>query len=83
MLSPPHHNLHVVGESDKISPEPYLLQTEQSQLPQLLLIIPVLQFPHQLRCTSLDTLQGQNAFFVVRVTKLNIVLKLWPHQNSI
>ena len=36
-------SLQVVIESNKVSPEPPLLQTEQSQFPQLLLIRPMLQ----------------------------------------
>jgi len=39
-------SLQAVIESNKVSPEPPFLQTEQSQLPQLLLIRPVLQIPH-------------------------------------
>ena len=41
-------SLWVVIESNKVSPEPPLLQTKQSQLPQTLLIRLVLQTPHQL-----------------------------------
>ena len=41
-------SLQVVIESNEVSPEPPLLQTEQSQLLQPLLIRPVLQTPHQL-----------------------------------
>jgi len=37
-------SLQVVGESNKITSEPPPLQTEQSQLPHLLLIRPVLSF---------------------------------------
>ena len=48
----------IVIESDKVSPEPPLLQTKQSQFPQLLLIRLVLQTPYQLCCPSLDMLQG-------------------------
>ena len=39
-------SLQVVVESNKVSPEPPLLQTKQSQLLQLLLIKPVLQIHH-------------------------------------
>ena len=46
-------SLQVVTESNKVSSEPPLLQTEQSQLLQPLLIRPVLQTPHQLCCPSL------------------------------
>ena len=45
-------SLQAVIESNKVSPEPPLLQTEKSQLLQLLLIRPVLQTPHQLCCPS-------------------------------
>jgi len=46
----------VVG-SDKVSPEPPLLQTKQSQFPQPLFVMLVLQTPHQFCCPSLDTLE--------------------------
>ena len=39
-------SFQVVVESDKVTPEPLLLQTEQSQFPQPLLIRLVLQTPH-------------------------------------
>uniref|UniRef100_A0A8C3LZG9 Oxidoreductase FAD/NAD(P)-binding domain-containing protein n=1 Tax=Chrysolophus pictus TaxID=9089 RepID=A0A8C3LZG9_CHRPC len=52
----------VVIESNKVSPEPSLLQTEQSQLPQPLLIRPVLQTPHQFCCPSLNTLQESHLY---------------------
>jgi len=48
-------SLQVVKESNEVSPEPPLLQTEQSQLLQPLLVRPVLQTPHQLCCPSLNT----------------------------
>ena len=38
-----------VVESDKVSPEPPLLQTKQAQFPQLLLIRLVLHIHHHLR----------------------------------
>jgi len=47
-----------IVESSKVSPEPPLLQTQQSQLPQTIPIRLVLQTPHQLHFPSLDTLQG-------------------------
>ena len=40
-------SLQEVAECNEVSPEPPLLQTEQSQLPQLLLIRLVLQIHHQ------------------------------------
>ena len=62
------------------SPEPPLLQTKQSQLPQLLLIRPVLQTPHQLSYPFLDMLQGLGVFLAVRGPKVNTVLEVRPHQ---
>ena len=75
--TPPQHNLPsgIVVERNKVSPEPPLLQTKQSQLPQLLLKRPVLQIPHQLHCPSLDSLQCLDVFLVVRGPKLNTVLR--------
>ncbi|KAK4825746.1 hypothetical protein QYF61_002185, partial [Mycteria americana] len=64
-------SFQVVVESDKVSPQPPLLQTKQPQFPQLLLIRLVLQTLHQLRCPSLDTLQPLNVSLVVRGPKLN------------
>jgi len=66
-------SLQLVVESDKVSPQPPLLQTEQPQLPQLLLIRLVLQTPHQPRCPPLQPL---NVFLVVRGPKLTTVLKV-------
>jgi len=54
-------SLQAAVESNKVPPQPPLLQTEQPQLPQLLLIRLVLQTPHQHRCPSLDTLQWPGA----------------------
>ena len=73
-------SLQVVIESNKVSPEPPILQTEQSQLLLPLLIRPVLQTPHQLCCPPLDTLQGLDVFLPVRGSKLGTVLEVWPHQ---
>ena len=56
----------MVVECDKVSLEPPLLQTKESQFPQLLFIRLLLQTPHQLHCPSLDTLQGLNVFLVVK-----------------
>ena len=67
-------SLQVVIESNMVSPEPPLLQTEQSQLLQPLLIRPVLQTPHQLCCPPLDMLQGLDVFLAVRDPKLGTVL---------
>ena len=73
-------SLQVVIESNKVSPEPPLLQTEQSQLLQPLFIRPVLQTPHQLCCPPLDMLQGLNVFLTVRGLKLDTVFEVRPHQ---
>ena len=43
LLFPPQNCLLVVVDSNEVSPQPPLLQTELSQLPQPLLIRPVLQ----------------------------------------
>ena len=58
-------SFQVIVES-KVSPQPPLLQTKQTQLPQLFLIRPVLQTLHQPCCPSLDTLQHLNALLVLR-----------------
>ena len=73
-------SLQEVVECNEVSPEPPLLQTEQSQLSQQLLIRLVLQTPHQFHYPSLDMLQGLNIILVVRDPKLNTILKVWPHQ---
>jgi len=70
----------VVVESNKVSPQPPLLQTKQPQLPQPILIGLVLQTPHQPPCPSLDTLQQLSVLLVVRGPKLNTALKVRPHQ---
>ena len=73
-------SFQVVVESNKVSPQPPLLQTKQPQLPQLLLIRLVLQALHKLLCPSLDTLQQLCSLLVVRGPKLNTVFEEWPHQ---
>ncbi|KAK4822230.1 LOW QUALITY PROTEIN: hypothetical protein QYF61_011871 [Mycteria americana] len=55
-------------------------QAKQPHFPQLLLIRLLLQTLHQLRCTSLDTLQHLNVSLVVRGPKLNTVFEVRPHQ---
>ena len=81
-LTSPHHNLlQAVVESNNVTPEPSLPQTEQSQFPQLLPIKPVLQTPHQLHCPSLGTLQCLNVFLVGKDPKPNTILKVLPHQS--
>jgi len=60
--------------SYKVSPEPPLLQTKQSQHPQLLPLRIVFQTPHSCwpgpQCLSC-------------LSKLNTALKMWPHQSSV
>ncbi|KAK4810059.1 hypothetical protein QYF61_007223 [Mycteria americana] len=70
----------VVVESNKVSPQPPLLQAKQPQFPQPLLVRLLLQTLHQLRCPSLDTLQQLNVLLVMRGSKLNTVFEVWPHQ---
>ncbi|KAK4830676.1 hypothetical protein QYF61_012776 [Mycteria americana] len=72
-----------VVESDKVSPQPPLLQAKQSQLPQPLLIRLLLQTLHQLRCPSLHTLQHLNVSLVVGGPKLNTVFEVRPHQCQV
>jgi len=73
-------SFQAVVESNKVSPQPPLLQTKQPQFLQPLLISFVLQTLHQPRCPSLDTLQHINVFLVVRGPKLNTVFEVRPHQ---
>ncbi|KAK4827063.1 hypothetical protein QYF61_013704, partial [Mycteria americana] len=73
-------SFQVAVESNKVSPQPPLLQAKQPQFPQLLLIRLVLQTLHQLRCPSLDTLQQLNVPLVVRGPTLNTVFEVRPHQ---
>ena len=63
-------------ECNEASPGPPLLQTKQSQLPQLFFIRLVLQTPHQFCCPSLDMFQGLNVLLVVRGPKLNTILEV-------
>ena len=51
------NSIQIVVESNKVSPQLSLFQTEQPQFPQPLLIRLVLQTPHQPHCPTLDTLQ--------------------------
>ena len=74
-------SLQVGIESNKVTLEPPLLQAEQSQFPQLLLIMLVLQTFHQLDCPSLDELEGLKAILVVRSPKMNTVLEVQPPQG--
>jgi len=73
-------SFQVVVESEKVPPQPPLLQTEQPQLLRPLLIQLVLQTPHQPPCPSLDMLQQLSVFLVVRGPKLNTLLQVRPHQ---
>ncbi|KAK4818648.1 hypothetical protein QYF61_016619, partial [Mycteria americana] len=73
----------VVVESDKVSPQPPLLQAKQSQIPQLFLIRLLLQTLPQLRCPSLDTLQHLNVPLVVEGPKQNTVFEVQPHQCQV
>ncbi|KAK4832223.1 hypothetical protein QYF61_021070 [Mycteria americana] len=73
-------SFQVAVESEKVSPQPPLLQAKQSQLPQPLLIGLLLQTLHQLRCPSLDTLQHLNVPLVVGGPKLNSGFEVRPHQ---
>ena len=76
-------SLQEVVECNNISSEPPLLQTNQTQLPQLLLIRFVLQTAHQLCCPPLDMLQGFDVFLTVRGPKLDTVLEVQPHQGCL
>ncbi|KAK4826388.1 hypothetical protein QYF61_008059, partial [Mycteria americana] len=73
-------SFQVVVESNKVSPQPPLLQAKQPQFPQPLLIKLLLQTLHQLRCPSLDTLQHLNVSLVVGGPNLNTVFKMRPPQ---
>ncbi|KAK4828847.1 LOW QUALITY PROTEIN: hypothetical protein QYF61_000904 [Mycteria americana] len=70
-------SFQVVGDSNKVFPEPLFLQAKQPQFPQLLLTGLTL---HQLHCPSLDTLQHLNVFLGVRGPKLNTGFEVRPHQ---
>ena len=67
-------SLQVLVESDKVSPEPLLLQTKQFQFPQSLPIRLMLQISHQLHCPFLDMHQGNS--LALRRPKLNRVPKV-------
>jgi len=73
-------SFQVVVVSDKVSPQPPLLQTKQPQFPQPLLLRLVLQTLRRLHCPSLDTLQHLTVLLVVRGPKLNTLLQVRPHQ---
>ena len=59
-------SFQAVVAANEVSPEPPLLQTKQSQLPQLMPIRLVLQIPHQLFCPCLGTLQDLSVLLVAR-----------------
>ena len=67
-------SLQEVAECNEVSPEPPLLQTKQSQLPQLLLKRLVLQTPHQFCCPSLDTYQ--KTFCLCRAVESYIICRI-------
>ncbi|KAK4831267.1 hypothetical protein QYF61_016737 [Mycteria americana] len=69
-----------VVESNKVSPQPLLLQAKQPQVPQPLLIRLLLQTLHQLCCPSFDMLQHLNVSLVVRGPKLDTGFEVRPHQ---
>ncbi|KAK4822835.1 hypothetical protein QYF61_020129 [Mycteria americana] len=73
-------SFQVAVESNKVSPQPPVLQTKQPQFPQPFLTRLLLQTLHQLRCPSLDTLQHLNVPLVVGGPKLNTVFEVRPHQ---
>jgi len=80
-LTSPQLPFQVVAGSDKVTPEPPLLQAEPSQFLLLLLIRLLLQMSHWLHYPSLITLQGLSVLLVVRSPKLNTVFEAWPHQG--
>ena len=69
-------SFQVAVESNKVSPQPPLLQTKQSQCLQSLFKRLVLQTPRQPRCPSLDMLQQLNVLLSERGPKLNTVFKV-------
>ena len=69
-------SFQVVVESDKVRPQPPLLQTEQPQFPQphpIRLVIRALLYPCS---SSLDTLQQLNVFPIVRGSKVTTELEV-------
>ncbi|CAN0301777.1 unnamed protein product, partial [Bubo scandiacus] len=68
-------SFQVVVETDEVSPQLSLPQTEQSQLLQSLLIGFVLQALHQLRCPPLHSLQHLDISLVLRCPKLDTILQ--------
>ena len=70
----------VLEESNKVYPQPPLLQTKQPQFFQLFLVGHILQAPHKPYCPSLDLLQHLNVLSALRCPKLNTVLKVGPNQ---
>ncbi|KAK4810966.1 hypothetical protein QYF61_014438 [Mycteria americana] len=76
-------SFQVVGESNKVSPQPPFLQAKQPQFPQPLLIRLLLQTLHQLPCSSLDALQHLNVSLVVGGPKVNTVFEVRPHQCQV
>jgi len=82
-------SFQVVVESNKVPPQPPLLQTKQPQFPQLLLVRLVLQTPLQPCWPSLDTLQQLKVFLVVKASLLscseskNSALLQWLQQQEL
>jgi len=68
----------VVVESDKVSPEPPLLQLNNSYSLSSSSLMPVLQTPRQFHCPFLVILQGPCVFLVPRGPKLNTALVVRP-----
>ena len=59
-------SFQVIIESDKVSPQPPLLQTEKSQLLQLLTITPVLQTPHSFVALTARECVWRKKFLICR-----------------
>lgn len=75
-------SLQAIVESNKVSPEPSFLQTKPLQLPQLLLLMLVLQTFHQLCCSSLDMLQHLHILLVLKGPGLCQVQRENPFPSS-
>jgi len=73
----PTTSFQTVVDSNKVSPEPHLLWTKQSQFPQLLPIRSVLHTPHSF-VVLLWTHSRTSVFLVVRGPKLNTTLDTLP-----
>jgi len=72
---PPHHSFHMVVETDKISPDPHFLWTEESQFPQPLLT----RLVHQAQCNFtalLWTYSRASMSFLANQQKLEALVQL-------